>query len=364
MNPMQSAEHIAHGAYGCVLSYGDDGTKVVKLFLDKSDRDAEFKNNEIAKGIINLTLPANKKIDFTRSDVNEDALNACGIFDDDEEINSGDQDDEEYMEYMQEFIDEKKKEKIYSIIYERGGDDLSKASKETPFSILFIHLQYIFSGLVKLKEIGWAHCDIKPGNIVYTLDKTRLALIDFGGALEFTSLKTLDITNDDDYNIYNRLCGKYCYYPPEMGAFASQMSQKIQIPNNQNYLQLLALLKKFKAALVRENKNQYYEVINLFITRCTEFAANASTVTYDMESNKIDVYMFGATIINVMLNCMCNNLYDIIDEKINRRIINMVLRMISPIQKRRYNINTVYIIYKHILEKIQSNSSRTMKMSK
>jgi serine/threonine protein kinase len=349
MSLLRSAKHIAHGAYGCVLSHGEN--EVVKLFLDKSDRDLEFENNQMAATIENLTLKALKLITLKRSDVNAPALKACGIFDDDdEEIHSEDKDDAEFMKYMQEFLDDKKEEKIYGIIYERGGEDLSKASKQTLFSTLFKHLENIFYGLVILKEKGWAHCDIKPGNIVYTRDGNGLALIDFGGAIKFTSLKTLDITNDDDYNIYNRLCGRYPYYPPEMGSFALQMSQKIPIPNDQNYIQLLALLKKFQDALERDKKTQYYKVIELFITRCAEFAAKASTMKYDMESNKIDVYMFGATIINVMLNCMCNgNLYDIADDKINKPIIHMVLRMINPIQKRRYNIRTAYSLYKKIL---------------
>ncbi len=86
--------------------------------------------------------------------------------------------------------------------------------------ILFIKFKFIFKGLIKMGKAGYAHCDIKSGNILYNINKKKFYLIDFGLMSSFKKLFKksyfIDYTINVPYNGYY-----YYYWPIDVGVSAT-----------------------------------------------------------------------------------------------------------------------------------------------
>jgi len=105
------------------------------------------------------------------------------------------------------------------ILLEYGGKSLLEAINKLSYEDLFHIVPQIINTLVSFEKLGLAHCDIKPGNILYNPATKQIMLTDFGAAMSFYSsphsiYKTCE-------NWPERLTGlTVLYAPPEMLRFA------------------------------------------------------------------------------------------------------------------------------------------------
>jgi len=125
------------------------------------------------------------------------------------------------------------------ILLEYGGRDLSKIEPHlTLDEILKIEFQLLYA-LCVFEEIGIAHFDIKPQNMVYNRSNSILKLIDFGAAISFfRSPKNL-------VKILGKNSSKFCgftekYAPPEIIQFYEQKKEeKMKHPKENKKSELL-----------------------------------------------------------------------------------------------------------------------------
>jgi serine/threonine protein kinase len=343
--PKPKYEYIGNGACGCIISDPNDARYVYKLFRDEKERNIEFATNKAIQTITtDFTLNAIETRNFKRDELDDKLVARCEVFDlegdDEDEFDEYEGDDEDdkfttkeqreaqkyaYNKHKEELQKENvflKKQPIPAIQYEKGGMDLDKASKTMKFSTIFTHMHRIFSGLIELDTNGWVHRDIKPANIVYTNDKTHFALIDFGSTFKFSKIKEPSETSWD-WELYTSLRVPYSFFPPELPEFAAKLKQndtccianEITRQRDQNYRSLLTDL-EYQHKLLSEKKPrniEYINIISTFIDRCELYIKytihDANEINYD--TNKIDVYMLGVTLLDVMLKCMYHDKYDI-----------------------------------------------------
>jgi serine/threonine protein kinase len=321
---------LARGTSGCILypalpcdptHDNTDKTKVTKLFSETYERNKEFKNNMIANNIHNFTLRALEKCTISRNEVDTKTLKKCG----------------------------NRREIMPAIIYTAGSIDLNEACKTIPFTKLLKDLQPVFSGLRNLHDKGWVHGDVKPGNIVYTQDRSRLALIDFGSAFDFNTLAQLDLTAGRGWETYTYIRSEYVFFPPDMPAFAQHIENNVSTRRetydiNQNYTQLLSFIQKRMEYIMHDER----DVIHVFIDACTSFM-QLQPLQYVITVNKIDVYMLGVTMLNMIVNAIMFHQYDMVDDP--NKLIELVLHMIHPDQSKRLDIHDAYKIYESIIGK-------------
>ena len=103
------------------------------------------------------------------------------------------------------------KREIPQIVYNGDGIDVHKVLNErllgATFADLFLAMEPVFAGLVRLSKAGLVHQDIKPANIVYYRKDGRCALIDFG-----LMTKRSEVYGSENRPIRETV---YPYYPPE-----------------------------------------------------------------------------------------------------------------------------------------------------
>jgi len=103
------------------------------------------------------------------------------------------------------------KREIPQIVYNGDGVDVHKVLNErllgATFADLFLAMEPVFAGLVRLGKAGLVHQDIKPANIVYYRKDGRCALIDFG-----LMTKRSEVYGSENRPIRETV---YPYYPPE-----------------------------------------------------------------------------------------------------------------------------------------------------
>ena len=121
------------------------------------------------------------------------------------------------------------------IINKNGGtnlkvflQNLSKISNKDLVKLLpnlFIKFKVILQGLVKMGQKGYVHCDIKPGNILYNINKNKFYLIDFGLMTSFKKVLKQEYFVDYTINIpYNGYY--YHYWPIDVGVSATLLNRQ------------------------------------------------------------------------------------------------------------------------------------------
>ncbi len=375
-------EYIGNGACGCIISDPNNSENVYKLFRDEKERDTEYATYQAIHDITkDFTLKAFGTKQFFRKDLGDKLVEKCEVFDlegdNEDDYDEFDEDDafttqeqskahQTYIEALKEENEKLKQLPIHAIQYERGGIDLEKASTTIKFSIIFTDMHFIFSGLIELDTKGWVHCDIKPANIVYAIQNFKnahFALIDFGSAFKFSKIKEKSETSLD-WELYTSLRVPYSFFPPELPEFAAKLKQNDprctanDRPRDQNYRTLLSTLEYHKKKMSTKNPRiiEYINIISTFIDRCELYIKytilNANIPNF--ETNKIDVYMLGVTLLDVMLKSMYHDKYDIKDEEITSKVIKLILRMLNPKFTWRYDIKTTCFVYNRILELINT----------
>lgn len=301
--------YITRGSYGAVFKLENDNKEslntIAKVFFNKDDW-----LNEIKKfNKIELIDPLSK---FTPIKILE------------QEIIPSDY-------YLKEVFENagknwKYNETNWQIIYEDCGRNLYRI--KVSLNDLIYSLEPIFKGIIKLKEYNLVHQDIKPTNLVYNPDKKIIKLIDFG----------LLRTTKNIYNIKDNYTDcNYYYFPPEYNIYNIIIKNDsidyrlLDLNDNNNFLEfkkkyLIYLEQIFSTKILLDYSLKFTNFINDIITKFIEYTSKENIKEFfDEFVNKIDIYMFGISILEIL----------ILNRKINISNIpldlkDLILKMIEP----------------------------------
>jgi serine/threonine protein kinase len=213
------------------------------------------------------------------------------------------------------------KTKYSQLIYEYGGQDLTVAPRTMYFEEIFIHLGTIFQGIMIMDNSKHAHLDIKPANLIYNSETHKTSLIDFGLCRKY----------DEIYNeLTPLLTVDYAYFPPEFKTIATVLKNRKNLNVNpwKNYnlfIKVPYILPIFKSM---ENEMESYSE---FVTFLMNLGTNENKKNYVKDlTSKIDIYMFGLALIQIMSISKPSN-DEILDSKFIEFIKNMM--MFNPIKR-------------------------------
>jgi serine/threonine protein kinase len=365
MNP----DYLSNGKYGCVFRPSVDCNKnknknqISKLFTTYKDMQSELTEHTRMNNEVDLyNVFTLKLIDTCDTNVSRFDITKCDNF------------------------TERQKSQLTpghyvpQLVYEYGGDDLHKASAKIDFKQIFFGLVSIFKGLSIMDKKHYGHLDIKPDNIVYNQDAEAAALIDFG--------LSRDVTNfyQKDDNLF-LIEFPYPYYPPEFGFMkdfydfgADGMIEKMNkrdynFQNTEKFIDVINVMTSIKTKnvemkmLLHSFKNPIFsELVSLFKYIVSEKAEHVM----DTFVNRIDVFMLGSTIAEVLSSSIAHKKTTIDNENIYFyiEVIKLIHNMthVSPV--KRYTPQQALSEYKRIVaterrkddeKKAESKNSRKSK---
>ena len=271
-----------NGTYGCVLRPAItcdttprlDDTKVSKLFKKESAASEEKQTHMRVVEKIDpksvFTLKLSGQCHSMKDTFDAREIDRCKNFDD----------------------SEKQRSSHPQLVYDFGGMDLAKAARQINFEVLFAAMWRVFRGLSILEQKGYTHLDIKPENIVYNPSNDKMALIDFG-----LTRKSNSIYSSRNYWFLGH---QYAYYPIEFQMYVNWPNSYHGIEINDDAI----------ASHVLKNGQALYQAFphewkNLALDT-PDVVAYANSFTKNMvkgKENKIDVYMLGISILDLL--CMC-----------------------------------------------------------
>lgn len=258
----------------------------------------------------------------------------------------------------------------------------------------------VVKGVHKIDQKGYAHADIKADNILFDPKTHQTTLIDFG------VLQPKCLLYDYD-NSENLLCSAYVYYPPEMAMFCDIKKFKALRP-----LEQMPTLKDWKSVLstyfislanparfdqVKSYFHQHLDDIDLSsafqnwkmnaensekfrpfwneLTRAypdlTTGEHNPTRIEFIAKSlrlsEKVDVYMLGITIIDMLMRAMNREFREKKDylglsqnKAFYRELLPLVNKAIDPNPFTRISIAEFAKTYKRILTKTIAPQARQM----
>jgi len=333
------SKYIAKGSYGCIIkpnincdgSFGNTN-EVSKFFFDKKDYFDEKKLQEKIdkidkKKIFTIKKKSNCKIQLTPEIKKKiSKLNLCE-FDTDE---------------------------IYQITYEYGGIDIHNLFKldihnKIDFFEFFQKFSNVFDGLCKINESGFIHFDIRTDNILYDINKKKFVIIDFGMLKEKKNIFRFD-------KIHSFKNSPHPNYPNEISILSYIMDgifYKDLNKYNLNSNILIMLIDNKMIHIINRYKlsdNPYFkkllkEFINIFnyfdidiyksfnpdiYEKIFHRKTNISKLCFDI-SGKIDVYMLGILLLELLL--------DIFTKSYNNPSIKKIPLKLFPLIKKMVLIN-------------------------
>ncbi|NBO72285.1 MAG: protein kinase family protein [Bacteroidetes bacterium] len=229
---------------------------------------------------------------------------------------------------------------IPQLIYRYGGIDLTEAfNKSEVHAVDLIPLfKPLFQGIKLLQEYksGYAHCDIKPHNIVFDKTAQKLYIIDFGLMGEMSRLK-------DEYDI---LSFDYQYYPPEFKVksnidFGTNDINLIAnyISLNYNKVPLSAIYKYWKQYYPKDKS--FHEHLKLFIKNSID---NHSKFSVDFKTvfvKKLDSYSLAMSFLEYLHRSKKVKLSADKKLKLDKFLANIILPAIHPNPYLRIDVNEI-----------------------
>jgi hypothetical protein len=297
--------YLDEGSYGCVIKPGIKCIKkikkntVSKYFIDKKEWLNELKNNKIINKFLKKEHIV-KLIDYCSTIKKEKILiEKCKLLN-------------------------KKTKYIYNIIYEYAGIDLyNLISKKIKFKEIFLKFDTIFETVKLLSDNNCIHFDIRLPNIV--LKNKRLKLIDYG-LMKSKNIENKYFKNKKE-NIY--------YLPPEF--------------NNDNlnylYIRIIKLIQKNNSIIFynKKKRKQITLVINFILNKLKN-----KIQIQEIDKNKIDIYMIGIVLLELLIILNINNNLYLSDNEYNL-ILKFIKKLIEPNNKKRYDIDKAYSSYKKLI---------------
>ena len=185
----------------------------------------------------------------------------------------------------------------YQTILEDCGIDLYDRDMVSLTSEIFLtNMIPIFKGLIKLKNNNLVHQDIKPANLIYNPKTNVIKLVDFG---LLSSIKNV-------YNIENNyVYYKYIYFPPEYNIYnmickngkIDKRLHDVLIDNN--YLIFInKYLYRYNSTFLYYEQQNFWRELDCYIKYIIK--NNFDLDYFDSIADKVDVYMLGLTILEIL----------------------------------------------------------------
>jgi serine/threonine protein kinase len=319
------SQFIGVGSYGCVIrpnlncdgSFGKPNTISKFFFYEKDyliEKDIQKKIDKIdKKHIFTIKTISSCKIKLTH-EIKENIydLKLCDLTTDD----------------------------LYEINYEYGGIDLRKLSPEFLRLDKFIN---IFYGLSILNKNNLAHCDIKLDNILYDKDKNRFNIIDFG------YLKPIDEVYLYDNITFFKDSKTHPLYPNEFNIIISYIHYKNLEEYNLNTNEFLLLIDDY-IEIIKKITNIYslklLEIYNYFkYDIYKEFNLEKyKKINIEEFGNKIDVYMLGITLYDILIKIYLNK------SSFPIKLIPLIKKMVLLNPNERITIQEATTEFKSIMK--------------
>ena len=347
---------IGEGTYGCVhepslkckykknVNYDDKISKIMKKRNAKDELDEYEKITKIdpmKDFYLGKPTECFPKIDIK----NKKAINKCDSFNE-RDINS-----------------------YKLLIMKNGGNSLEKYGKilqdrkatrvnVKKMELYLIELHRLFYGLREMIENNIIHHDLKPHNIVYNENETRLNFIDFG--LMDDKLNIIDQAKRSDYN----LGIPYWYFPMELmflnknnyNFIANMPSDKrrnyITKLFDKNFQDMNAHSKIFYDYLPKtiniNGKNENLQAYNLQnLIKSITFNINHNNYNEFLEKslNTIDIYGTGVALLFILKKGK-----HLIQTELNKQLEELFYSMVNADVYKRITIDELLNKYETILE--------------
>lgn len=307
-----SRRYINEGSYGCVIKPGIKCKKKIsnntisKFIFEKDEWLNEINNYKIISKFLKRKHLLNL-IDYCKKTELEKVLvDNCKL------------------------LKTKKDIYIYNIIYEYGGIDLYDiiSNNNTKFLHIFFKFDNIFETVKLLYEHDYIHLDIRLPNILYNKKKKIIKLIDYGLMKNKKNISNT-IKKIKKLEIY--------YIPPEFNNYNLHQMYRILISNN--------ILKNNYAFYNNKlKKKQIQTVISYIFLNIKNYDTNISN---KIDINKIDVYMIGIVLLELLIKMNINNNLNINDKEYYL-VFNYIKKLLEPNVLKRYNIKEAHIEYKKL----------------
>lgn len=353
------SEYIDKGSYGCIIKpnlkcnglFGND-KYITKIFFNKSSYLIEKKNHENIEKIDKRNIFIVKKISNCKILLTPEIkkkiknIDLCNL----------------------------KSDEIYQITYQYGGIDLIHIFKKIQNDLLKINLfnflhnfSNIFDGLSKINKNNLIHFDIRINNILYDIKKNKFNIIDFGVLQKINKYYKYihNIKNNphpsypNDINILSYIIDGYFYkdlnkYNLNSNELVFMLENNIHIINN-----IYKNKKKpyFNKLLILINDIYNYFKIDIFINFDSTLFENIYfqkiklSKIYKDFGNKIDVYMLGLVLFELLLFIYIYLNKNPSIEKIPLELFSLIKKMILLNPYDRPTIQEASIEFKSIMKK-------------
>jgi len=362
---MHKYNYIGNGAYGCVITPShscynkkeSNEQNITKLF----NSEQEWKDELRIQQEIQTTIDPNSL--FTVK-----MINSCSY------------ENKDFLKEIKDFhkcdLINRNTPIIYQINYENGGIDLFVLANKNYRDIninVFKSFINIFDGILLLNSKNICHHDIKLENIVYDINRNKFSLIDFGLMttgdkiysnsfllsnsssrwLDFYSFppeysfiynalyndnKPIDIQNINSYKYIN-------YFKDELDKIKNLHSSSTINKQNKLYLQKIL---DIKAVFVFDYTYKKIIMSKLFnATNKDNYIENILKKDITIKQ-KIDVYMLGLTLYQLVYLTIYNQINSNIQIDIPIKIFDLIKKMIDINPFTRISMQNATIEYKRL----------------
>jgi len=239
----------------------------------------------------------------------------------------------------------------HQLLFKYGGIDLNAVVNKKQLSVyaddFILMMVPLIEGIKKLQQYGYAHCDIKPANILFKADEKKLYLIDFG---LMTNLSDLIFT---DYILRH----PYPYYPPEfkimylMSTDPSYLSNLSEASITDNFDSLKMGSKEFMDIFDEyiDMNNEIFDLIN----KVKNIHVNEYNKRFQSKYVfKADIYSLGITYADFCMHLMAKNKFSLRNKALyDEFMTNIWPHMVRIDADDRLDIDSLLKILKHIIGK-------------
>lgn len=219
-------------------------------------------------------------------------------------------------------------ETIY-INFQHGGVDLSKMDyKKIDINIFFKSLQNIFYGMKDMNEKNFYHLDLKPDNIVFDENTSKMNIIDFGMSMFNPNEPSKQKSQFLEVCVQNT----YILWPFEVILF--QNSTDIFEKKLQKYLEMA-------------NYFNWYSSWTKDRSWPTKMRKNLISISKDDIIPKIDVYTMGLTIFYILYKFYMAEI--LLEQNFEKQLLLLASKMTDPSTNDRISSKEAYEEYVEIL---------------
>lgn len=280
---------------------------------------------------------------------------------------------------------------VPQIVYPDGGinlwDEVRRQGSSQTFENIYVAMEPVFKGLQVISAHGMVHQDIKPSNIVYDTNTNTCKLIDFGILIHNSNVFTTSnqyflnrtymyfppeyklqgriLSNCMDFNRFNPSIASNAYDPSFQDKYTKKIINRVQ-QNAQD----------FDNRILKNNHDVFAfspDVQNLYSSGILSYKSKTGRLkdTIDMIvdakdrssqgahvgiPSRIDVYMLGMTLLQVLVYKLKLNRFDRSNADFYKFLLHLIADMTCMNPRNRLTPAQAYQRYKSCRNMIQQRA--------